>query len=172
MKTLILLTGFALTLVCWGGKTAEPSYERGVVTEVSNVGPPMDHWFIMQTECCNYTIKNWRLFSGLTIGGHNDVWIRDNTAFIRVGKNVAKAPILKAEQREGFDPSLFVVFDPQGDLYRTGDIASLPNGWEIAARDTKNEMHTLSSAILPQGWQFLHGIGGIPLPPILRGTKR
>jgi hypothetical protein len=156
--------------VCWGGEKGEPAYERGVVTEVSNVGRAMDHWFIMQTECCNYTIQNWYMFSGLTIGGHNDVWIRDNNAFIRVGKKVGKARIFKAEQREGFDPSLVVVLDSQDSYYRTSDTASLPDGWVFVALDASNKYQGLTKAIgLPEGWRLVHGIPGVPLPPVLRG---
>jgi len=45
----------------------------------------MDYWFVLQTECCNYAIRDRRLFSGLTIGGVNEVQIRDQTATILVG---------------------------------------------------------------------------------------
>jgi uncharacterized protein YbdZ (MbtH family) len=166
----IPITVLALATICWGGDQAEPAYERGVVTEISNAGRPMDHWFIIQTECCNYTVQNWRSFSGFTIGGSNDVSIRDDHAFIRVGKKVGKARILNARQREGFDPTLAVVADPQGEFYRTSDIASIPDGWEIVARDAKNKLTTLpKNSVLPEGWQLVHGIAGLALPPVLRG---
>ncbi len=164
---LLMLVG---TPMGWGGEKIEPPFERAALTEVSNAGRPMDHWFVLQTECCNYTIRNWRLFSGLTIGGVNEVQIRDQTAIIRVGKKTAKAPILRAEQREGYDASLVVVLDPQAKYYRTSDPASLPEGdWTIIAVDANGKIQPLTkAAAVPQGWHMVHGIGGLPLPPMLR----
>jgi hypothetical protein len=95
---LLMLVG---TPMGWGGEKIEPPFERAALTEVSNAGRPMDHWFVLQTECCNYTIRNWRLFSGLTIGGVNEVQIRDQTAVIRVGKKTAKAPISEGRTKRG-----------------------------------------------------------------------
>ena len=99
MKTLILAMTLAIP-ICWAADKPEPVYERGVITAFSNAGRQMDHWFIVQTDCCNYTVQNWRLFGGVTIGGSNDVRIEDSHIFIRVGNKVGKARILKAEQRE------------------------------------------------------------------------
>ena len=157
-------------LTGWAGNKTDKPFERAVLTEVSNAGRPMDHWFILQTECCNYTIRNWRLFSGLTVGGANEVQIRDLTAVIRVGTKTAKAPILKAEQREGYDASLVVVLDPQATYYRTSNPASLPDGdWTIIAIDASGKIQPLTkNAPLPVGWHMAHGIGGLPLPPLLR----
>jgi hypothetical protein len=123
---------------------------------------------------CNYTIRNWRLFSGLTIGGVNEVQIRDQTAIIWVGKKTAKAPILKAEQREGYDASLVVVLDPRANYYRTSDPTSLPEGdWTIVAVDANGKIQPLTkAAAVPQGWHLAHGIGGLPLPPIFNGASR
>ena len=59
--------------VCCGGDKSEPVFERGVITAVSNTGRPMDHWLMIQTECCDYTIQNWRKFGGVKMGGSNDV---------------------------------------------------------------------------------------------------
>lgn len=170
MNTSILVTVLALVPVCWGGEKAEPAYERAVLAEVSNVGPAMNHWFVLQTECCNYTIRNWRMFSGLTVGGSNEVRIKDDKAFIRVGTKVGTAPILKAEQREGFDPSLVVVLDSQDNYYRTSDTASLPNGWVFVALDASNKYQGLTKVTgLPEGWHLVRGIPGRALPPVLKG---
>jgi len=78
MKTLILVMVLAIRS-CWAADKPEPVYERGVITAFSNAGRQMDHWFIVQTECCNYTVQNWRLFGGITIGGSNDVRMRTVT---------------------------------------------------------------------------------------------
>ena len=89
-----------------------------------------------------------------------------------MGKKTAKAPILKAEQREGYDASLVVVMDPQANCYRTSDPTSLPEGWAIIAADANGKIQPLTKgAAVPQGWHMVHGIGGLPLPPILR-TKQ
>jgi hypothetical protein len=167
---LLMLVG---TPMGWAGEKIEPPFERAALTEVSNAGRPMEHWFVLQTECCNYTIRNWRLFSGLTIGGVNEVQIRDQTAIIRVGKKTAKAPILRAEQREGYDASLVVVLDPQANYYRTSDATSLPEGdWTVVAVDANGKIQFLTKgAALPQGWRMVHGIGGLPLPPIMRSKR-
>ncbi len=61
--------------------------------------PPMDHWILIQTDCCNYTVQNWHLFGKVAIGGTNDVRIDNGHIYIRVGNKVGKAKILKAEQR-------------------------------------------------------------------------
>ena len=96
----ILILGLVLALMpCWCADKPEPTYERGVITAFSNAGPAMDHWIVIQTECCNYTIQNWRLFDKLTIGGSNGVRVTDKYMYIRVGKKEGKAKILKAEQR-------------------------------------------------------------------------
>jgi hypothetical protein len=111
------------------------------------------------------------MFFGLNVGGSNEVWIRDDKAFVRVGTKVGKAPILKAEQREGFDPGLVVVLDSQANFYRTTDVASLPDGWGYVALDASNKYQFLTKATgLPQGWHLVHGMPGRPLPPILRNT--
>ena len=106
----------------------------------------------------------------MTVGGTNEVQIRDQTAVIRVGTKTAKAPILKAEQREGYDASLVVVLDPQATYYRTSNPASLPDGdWLIIAIDASGKIQSLTkNAALPAGWHMAHGIGGLPLPPLLR----
>jgi hypothetical protein len=161
------------TPMAWGGEKIEPPFERAALIDVSNVGRPMDHWFVMQTECCNYTIQNWRLFSGLTIGGVNEVQIRDQTAIIRVGKKTAKARILRAEQREGYNASLVIVLDPQTNYYRTSNPTSLPGGgWAIVAVDANGKIQFLEKgAAVPQGGHMVHGIGGLPLPPILKSER-
>jgi hypothetical protein len=177
MRTLMLTTLLALALICWGGEKVETNYEVGMITEVSNAGRPMDHWFIMQTECCFYTIQNWRLFSGFSLGGLNDVWIRDDHAFIRVGTKVGKARILNARQREGYDPALSVVADPQGALHRTGDIASLPEGWLIVVRDATDKVKTLpKNSTLPAGCHIVRGFAweksqDLAFPPVLTGER-
>jgi hypothetical protein len=165
---LIVTTVLTLVPVCWCGEKAEPAYEPGVITSVSNVGRAVDHWFTMQTECCNYTIQNRNSFSGFKIGGYNDVWIRDSVALIRVGNKVGKARILKAEQRDGFDPSLAVALDQKGNEYRISNTASLPDGWVFVTRDPHNEIHSSHTKELPEGWRLVHGIPGIPLPPVLK----
>ena len=177
MRALMLATFLAPALLCWGREKAEPNYEVGMITEVSNAGRQMDHWFIMQTECWFYTIQNWRLFSGFTLGGLNDVWIRDDRAFIRVGTKVGKARILIARLREGFDPALTVVADPQGGLHRTGDIASLPEGWGIVVRDGTNKIKTIpKKSTLPAGFHIVRGFAweksrDLAFPPVLTGER-
>lgn len=149
-----------------GGERVELPFERAVLIDVSNVGRPMDHWFVMQTECCNYTIQNWRLFSGLTIGGVNEVQIRDQTAIIRVGKKTAKARILRGEQREGYNASLVIVLDPQANYYRTSDPASLPGGWAIVAVDANGKIQFLEKgAAVPQGVIWSTGLEGYHCHP-------
>ena len=165
----LMLVGTSLG---WGGEKVELPFERAALIDVSNVGRPMDHWFVMQTECCNYTIQNWRLFSGLTIGGVNEVQIRDQTAIIRVGKKTAKARILRAEQREGYNASLVIVLDPKANYYRTSDPTSLPEGWAIAAVDANGKIQFLEKGVaVPQGGHMVHGIGGLPLPSILKSER-
>ena len=97
MKTLI--RAMALASVCCAADKEGP-YEHGVITAFSNEGRPMDHWILIQTDCCNYTVQNWRLFGRVTVGGSNEVRIVDDHLFIRVRDKVAKARIVRAEQRE------------------------------------------------------------------------
>ena len=99
MKTLILAMALAAP-ICWAADKPEPVFERGVITAFSNEGRPMDHWILIQTDCCNYTVQNWRLFGRVTGGGSNELRIVDDHIFIRVRDKVAKARIVKAEQRE------------------------------------------------------------------------
>jgi len=188
MRTLILMMALALGPACWAGEKAEPTYELAAIAEVSNFGRPIDHWFIAQTECCNYTIRNYRTFGGFTVGGNIDLSIRDDHAFIRIGKRVAKENILKVEQRGGFDRSLYVVLDPQGTEFRTRDVASLPDGWMLVAIDPEGQIYQggntkfqtvpvtsvagVGSYALPAGWHLLHAIPGRALPPILRSNPR
>jgi hypothetical protein len=170
MRKLILTTAMALAAACRGGESTEPAYELAAITEVSNVGRAFDHWFIAQTECCNYTIRNWRTFSGFHIGGYVDLLIRNDRAFIRIGKKIGKENVLRAEQREGFDPLLSVVVDPEGKEYRTSDTASMPDGWAMVAFDANNKIQVLpKNSILPEGWHPVRGIPGRALPPVLRG---
>jgi len=84
-----------------------------------------------------------------------------------------ESPILKAEQREGCDASLVVVMDPHANYYRTSDPTSLPEGdWTIIAVDAKGKIQPLTkAAAVPEGWRMVHGIGGLPLPPILRSKR-
>ena len=165
-----LITVLALVPVSWGGEKEAPAYERAAITEVSNVGRAQDHWFIAQTECCNYTIRNWYAFGGFHIGGFIDLWISNDHAFIRVGEKVGKEKVLKAEQREGFDPSLVVVADSQDSFHRTSETASLPDGWVFLARDASNKYQGLTTASsLPEGWHLVRGFPGRTLPPVLRG---
>lgn len=172
MKTLLLTVALLLAEPCSGGDKPAPAYELGVVTAVSNEGRAIDHSFVMQTECCNYTIQNWHMFSGLTIGGHNDLYVKDEHAYIRVGQKIGKARIFRAEQREGFDPALYVVFDPKGNEYRTGDTTGLPDGWVVMAIDEHNRIQSVpESKVLPGGWRLVHGLPGKPLPPILRAKS-
>lgn len=173
MPILITVTVLALAPVLWGGEKAQPAYELAAITEVSNVGRAQDQWFIAQTECCNYTIRNWRTFTGFRIGGYIDLSIKDDHAFIRVGNKVGKENILKAEQREGFDTLLSVVMDPQGREYRTSDVASMPDGWEIVALDANNKFKVLpKDSILPDGLRLVRGFPGRALPPVLRGEPQ
>jgi len=171
MKTLILVTVLTLAPVCWGGEKTEPAYERAAIMEVSSIGRSPDHWFVAQTECCNYTIRNWHTFGGFHIGGYVDLSIRNDHAFIRLGKRVGKENVLKAERREGFDPLLSVVLDPQGNEFRASDVRSMPDGWGTLALDANNEYQVLrKDTVLPEGWRVVRGVPGRALPPILRGN--
>ena len=95
--------------------------------------------------------------------------IKDQTAFIRVGTKVGKAPILKTEQREGFDPSVYIAMDAQGNYYRTSETNTnaSPDGWALVAVDANNKLKLVERGDqLPPGWRLIHGIAGLPLPPI------
>jgi len=118
----------------------------------------------------SYTIRNWHTFGDFHIGGYVALSIRNDHAFIRLGKKVGKENVLRAEQRVGFDPSLSVVADPQGKEHRTSDITSIPDGWVILALDANNEFQALpKNGTLPEGWHVVRGIPGRAFPPVLTG---
>jgi hypothetical protein len=168
----VLVMALMLAPVCWSAEKAEPVYELAVITQVSNVGRAVEHWFIAQTECCNYTIRNYRTFSGFHIGGFVDLSIRNDHAFVRLGKKVGKENVLRAEQRAGFDFLLYLVMDPQGKEYRTRDVTSVPDGWAAVALDPNNKLQALpKGSSLPVGWHIARSIPGRALPPVLE-TKR
>jgi hypothetical protein len=168
------LSAFALAItlltLATTGQAAKTDdvYELGAVTEVSNTGRAIDHWFVVQTECCDYTIRNWHAFSGFNVGGFVDVMIKNDHAYIRLGKRVGKEVVLRAERRPGFDPLRFIVVDPDGKAYRVLNDSFIANDWAVLTVDENNKIQVLIKGrpIFP-GSHKLSGIPGRALPPIL-----
>lgn len=158
-----------LTLATTGqAAKTDDVYELGVVTEVSNTGRAIDHWFVVQTECCNYTIRNWHTFGGVNVGGFVDVMIKNDHVYIRLGKRVGKELVLRAERRPGFDPLRCIVVDPDGKDYRVWSDASIPDDWAVVTVDENNKIQVLiKGRPIPPGSHKLSGIPGRALPPIL-----
>ena len=160
-------TALAVITICWGAEKAQPVYERGVITQASGF------FAVIQTECCDHSIYNHYTFGGLTVGGSNPVSVQGSKLSVMVGNKSAKVSIVKSVQRPGYDPSLVVVFDPDGNMHRAFNIEMLPPGWEIAVRNlSTREMLTIKNTTLPDGFVFVHGIAGVPFPPIVRFTSK
>jgi hypothetical protein len=165
MRTVVI--ALAVISTCSAGEKAQPVYERGVITQASGF------FAVFQTECCDYTIYNHYTFGGLNVGGSNPVSVQGSKLSVMVGKKSAKVSIVKSVERPGYDPTLVVVFDPDGSMHRAFNIERLPEGWEIAVRNlATREMSTIKTTALPDGFAFIHGIAGVPFPPIVRFTSK
>jgi hypothetical protein len=165
----LMLVGTSLG---WGGEKVELPFERAALIDVSNVGRPMDHLVCDANRMLQ--LHNSKLAVILWI---NNRWGERSTnqgpdRDYKGREKDGKARILRAEQREGYNASLVIVLDPKANYYRTSDPTSLPEGWAIAAVDANGKIQFLEKGVaVPQGGHMVHGIGGLPLPSILKSER-
>jgi hypothetical protein len=173
MKTSRSLPAALLLVVCSlpisaGDKLERRAYEPGCLIKAEQERHERPR-LIIQTECCDYTIENWHLFGGLTIGACNDVRLVNTRLFVRVGKKEAGARILSMEQRLGFAASLVMVMDTKGNRYRAAEGLQLPDGWRVVTRDAEYNFHlVVPGTAVPEGWSLVRGMPGEPLPAVWR----
>ena len=140
----------------------EAMYERGMIIEVGGM------FFVIQTECCNYTLYNHYTFGKIHVGGSNPVFVDGSKMSIKVGDKSAKVTIVKSSMREGYDSSMVVVVDPAGETHRAFNIDGMPSGWKLVVLDSERNVFYCDCKTPPSGYSVVHGTPGVPLPAITR----